>query len=139
MTPSRASTARGRRDSRRARACWGRGGDPGDASATNDSTSTTADAAANSDLGMGRSARPTRPCAKTGAGSSTRPQSKNDDGPAGAGPSSLQEWLRAGYEHFAVDVPVAPDFGGGVGFGAKVSFEPNLCFFCLHPVVEMSE
>src|SRR3954452_12634653 len=121
MTPSTTSTARGRRNSRRSRTCWSRGVDHSDASATNDSTSTTAAAAANSDLGMGRSARPTSPCAKTGAGSSTRQQSKNDDGPAEAGPSILQGVVvSVDYLQVAVDVPDAPDFGGGVGFGAKV-------------------
>jgi hypothetical protein len=45
-------------------------------------------------------------------------QSKNDDGPAGAGPSFLQELLAAGYLHFAVEVPDPLGCDGGVGFGA---------------------
>jgi hypothetical protein len=45
-------------------------------------------------------------------------ESKNDDGPAGAGPSALQELLTAGYLHFAVEVPDALGFGGWAGFGA---------------------
>ena len=46
-------------------------------------------------------------------------QSKNDDGPAGAGPSALQELLTADYFlHVAVEVPVALGCDGGFGFGA---------------------
>ena len=36
----------------------------------------------------------------------------NDDGPAEAGPSILQEVLLTGYLHFAVEVPDAFGFGG---------------------------
>src|SRR3954447_19054747 len=133
-TPSTASAASGSRNRRRSRTSCRRGVAHSVASAMNETTSIVAAAAANSDLGIGRSARPTSPCAKTGAGSSTRKQSKNDDGPAGAGPSFLQESCLCGYEHLAVEVPDAPDFGGGEGFGANVSFAPNLCFFFLHPV-----
>ena len=65
-------------------------------------------------------------------------QSKNDDGPAGAGPSALQELLTADYFlHFAVEVPDALGFGGWAGFGAKLSFAPNMCFFFLQPTEEI--
>src|SRR3954451_1140047 len=112
------STTTGSRNSRRSRSSCSRGVDHSVASARNETTSTVAAAAANSDLGIGRSARPTSPCAKTGAGSSTRVQSKNDDAPAEAGPSALQVLLAADYLHFAVEVPVALGFGGWAGFGA---------------------
>src|SRR6185436_11587653 len=115
------STTTGSRNSRRSRSSCRRGVDHRAASARNETTSTVAAAAANSDLGIGRSARPTSPCAKTGAGSSTRRESKNDDGPAEAGPSALQELLTADYLHFAVEVPDAVGLGGWAGFGAKVS------------------
>src|SRR6476660_1590840 len=107
MTPSTTSASSGSRNRRRAPTACSRGVDHSVASATNETTSTIAAAVANSDLGIGRSARPTRPWAKTGAGSSTRVQSKNDDGPAEAGPSSLQELLLTGYLHLAVEVPDA--------------------------------
>ena len=65
-------------------------------------------------------------------------QSKNDDGPAGAGPSALQELLTADYFlHVAVEVPDALGFGGWLGFGAKVSFAPKTCFLFLQPTDEM--
>src|SRR6476646_4897978 len=133
MTPSTTSASSGRRNSRRSRTSCRRGVDHSAASATKETTSTVAAAAANSDLGIGRSARPTRPWAKTGAGSSTRVQSKNDDGPAEAGPSILQELLPTGYLHLAVEVPAALGFGGWLGFGAKVSFAPKTCFLVLQP------
>jgi hypothetical protein len=45
-------------------------------------------------------------------------ESKNDDGPAGAGPSALQVLLAADYLHFAVEVPEPVGCDGGAGFGA---------------------
>ena len=44
--------------------------------------------------------------------------------------------LAADYLHFAVEVPDALGFGGWAGFGAKVSFAPNLCFLFLQPTDE---
>src|SRR3954468_12983019 len=61
--PSTMSTASGRRNSARSGSPASRGRDQPRASAPHETTSTTAAAAANSDSGIGRSARPTMPCA----------------------------------------------------------------------------
>src|SRR4051794_41838607 len=111
------STTTGSRNSRRSRSSCSRGVDHSVASARNETTSTVAAAAANSDLGIGRSARPTSPCAKTGAGSSTRPQSKNDDGPAEAGASSPSGGGLLDYLQGAVEGPGPLGCGGGGGGG----------------------
>src|SRR5919202_1367945 len=63
--PSSTSTTRGSRNSARSGKCSSRGRVQPAASATNDATSTAAAATPNSSDGMGRSARPTIPCAKT--------------------------------------------------------------------------
>src|SRR3954470_1590617 len=112
------STATGSRNIRRSRSSCSLGADHSVASARNETTSTVAAAAANSDLGIGRSARPTSPGAKTGAGGSTRQQSKNDDGPAEAGPSSPSGVVLLGYLQEAVEVPDPLGCDGGAGFGA---------------------
>jgi hypothetical protein len=74
---------------------------------------------------MGRSARPTIPCAKRITGS----ESRNAEGPADAGPSMLnssavgaQEPLReravGAQEHFDEPEPTPVGFVGGVGLAA---------------------
>src|SRR3954447_26463636 len=117
-TPSTASAASGSRNRRRSRTSCRRGVAHSVASAMNETTSIVAAAAANSDLGIGRSARATSPCAKTGAGSSTRTQSKNDDDPAEAGPSSPSGVVLLDYLQVAVEVPDPLGCDGGAGFGA---------------------
>ena len=81
--PSTTSAATGSRTSRRSRHSCSRGVDHSEASAANDTTSTPAAAAANTSSGIGRSARPTIPWAKT----STARESRNSEGPDDAGPS----------------------------------------------------
>src|SRR3954463_2535930 len=112
------STTSGSRNSRRSRRSCSRGVDQSVASARNDTTSTVAAAAANSDLGIGRAGRPTSPCAKTGAGGSTPQQSKNEDRPAEAGPSSPSGVVLLDYLQDAVEVPDPLGCDGGAGFGA---------------------
>src|SRR5215218_3846075 len=81
MAPHSASTASGIRNSGRSRTRSSRGRVQPAASARNETTSTTAAAAPNSSEGIGRSALPTMPWAKTSI--PLQVMSMNDDGPAG--------------------------------------------------------
>src|SRR5919108_270823 len=79
--PSSTSTASGMRNRGRAGGRSRRGRDHPAASARKEMTSTAAAATANIATGIGKSARPTIPCAKR----ITAKQSKNDEGPANRG------------------------------------------------------
>src|SRR4051794_24969014 len=97
-------------------------------------TSTTAAATANRLTGIGRSARPTIPCAKR----ITNEQSKNDEGPAGAGPS--RDRLLRGEDYLVhFDVEVCVIFAAFVApLSINVRTTLNGCFFLLQPVVARS-
>src|SRR5688500_5593301 len=89
MTPQRTSTAIGRRKSVRSGTVSSRGRDQPAASAGKARTSTAAAAAAKSSSGMGRSALPTMPCAKTSMGAG---ESRNGDDPADGGAVEEYRW-----------------------------------------------
>src|SRR3954452_24425227 len=65
ISPNSGSTTRGMSTQRRPRSSWSSGFGQSTASAANERTSTTAAAQPNSHFGIGRSVRPTRPCART--------------------------------------------------------------------------
>src|SRR5215207_7900557 len=132
--PSATSTASGRRSSRRSGQRCSRGSDQSAASATNETTSTPAAAAAKTASGIGRSARPTIPWAKT----STADESRNDDGPASSGAAGTAEGPLPRYflQEALVLRPTGPGTGAPSARAVNVSLPVNLCFLFLQPVLE---
>ena len=134
-SPSTTSAATGSRTSRRSRGSWSRGVDHRDASATNETTSTSAAAPAKSASGIGRSARPTRPWAKTGAGSTRVRSLRTTTAPPERGRQPASVLCLADYFlHFAVVVPSVEPTAGNVAFGLKLNFTPMSCFLFLQPI-----
>src|SRR5215218_1054682 len=112
MAPHSASTASGIRNSGRSRTRSSRGRVHPAASARNETTSTTAAAAPNSSEGIGRSALPTMPWAKT---SMEAGECMNDDGPAVSGAVEMLQLLELSGSRSLAGAGRAVDRGGRRG------------------------